>query len=281
MKRISPQFWQSGIVLLIVVGAILLALGGYLSPIFKTATSPVVALQSYFSTRYSALVQFLTAPRDMAALNATNQELENQVASLQGQVVELQQKMQDYQAFSSLLDFARSRPENSYVGSTVIGKDTNPFLRYIYIDHGSDDGIRHGMPVVTHQGLVGRIDAVTATAARVQLITDAGSQVNIRLSSDQTEAMLSGSITGDVSIQMVPQDVKLKTGDLVLTSGLGGSYPANVVIGQIISIRKRDTDLFQSAAVQPAVDFNSLRAVLVITNFQPIDISPLVPSPAP
>jgi rod shape-determining protein MreC len=154
-------------------------------------------------------------------------------------------------------------------------------LHYVIIDHGSDDGIRHGMPVVTEQGLVGRIDAVTAGAARVQLITDANAAVNVHLKNSQTDALLSGSITGDLLLEMIPQDVILQQGDLVLTSGLGANYPGDVMVGQLISIRKKETDLFQTASVQPAVDFASLRAVLVITNFRPVDIAPLIPAPAP
>jgi rod shape-determining protein MreC len=68
---------------------------------------------------------------------------------------------------------------------------------------------------------------------------------------------------------------------VVLTSGLGGNYPADILVGQVISIRKRENDLFQAAAVQPAVDFSHLRAVLVITNFKPVDITPLVPQTSP
>jgi rod shape-determining protein MreC len=67
----------------------------------------------------------------------------------------------------------------------------------------------------------------------------------------------------------------------VLTSGLGGDYPQEVVVGQVISIRKRENDLFQTASVQPAVDFNSLQAVLIITNFKPVDVTPLIPTTSP
>jgi rod shape-determining protein MreC len=72
----------------------------------------------------------------------------------------------------------------------------------------------------------------------------------------------------------------VQVGDLVLTSGLGGNYPANLFTGQVTSVRSRETDLFQSAAVQPVVDFSQLEILLVIVNFQPIDIEPLIPSPA-
>jgi rod shape-determining protein MreC len=154
-------------------------------------------------------------------------------------------------------------------------------LHYIIIDHGSDQGLRHGMPVVTERGLVGRIDAVTAGASRIQLITDPSASVNVHLQVANVDALLSGSITGDVSLEMVPQDITLQPSDLILTSGLGGSYPPNVVVGQIISPRKVATDLFQSASVQPAVDFSTIQAVLIITNFHPIDVTPLISTPSP
>jgi rod shape-determining protein MreC len=91
---------------------------------------------------------------------------------------------------------------------------------------------------------------------------------------------LSGSLTGDINLQEVPQDVVIQSGELVLTSGLGGDYPADVLIGQVVTVRKSDTDLFQTASVQPAVDFTALRAVLVVMNFKPVDIVPLIPTPS-
>ncbi len=71
------------------------------------------------------------------------------------------------------------------ITAAVIGRDPNPFMSYFLIDQGSDNGLRRGMPVITDQGLVGRIDAVTATGARVQLITDASSVVNVQMDPDR------------------------------------------------------------------------------------------------
>jgi rod shape-determining protein MreC len=135
------------------------------------------------------------------------------------------------------------------------------------------------MPVVTDQGLVGRVDAVIADAARVQLITDPASSVNVRLQNAETEAALSGSMTGDVTLDLIPQDPDVQTGDLVLTSGLGGGYPPDLIVGQVVNVRTREFDLFQQATVQPVVDFNRLQIVLVIVNFKPVDIAPLLPVP--
>jgi len=161
----------------------------------------------------------------------------------------------------------------------VIGRDPSPFLHYVIINRGSNEGILRGMPVVTDQGLVGRVDAVLADAARVQLITDPASSVNVRLQNAETEASLVGSVTGDVTLDLIPQDIRIEVGDLTLTSGLGGGYPPDLIIGQVVNIRSRDFDLFQHATVQPVVDFNRLEIVLVIVNFKPVDISPLIPIP--
>ncbi len=265
----------------IIAGLLLLALAGYLTPLFRLTTDPIIAAQTWLSSRYLAIHDMITVPRDVASLQQKNAALQAQVTQLQSQVIELQQQLSEAQVLYSLLDFARARPDNQYVAASVIGRDTNPFISYILIDQGSDAGLRHGMPVVTNQGLVGRIDAVTAGGARVQLITDVGSVVNIRVQSSQVEASMIGSVTGDLSLEMLPTNARLSVGDVVLTSGLGGSYPANIFVGQVSSVSQSAGELSETVIVQPIVDFSSLKAVLVITNFTPVDTAPLIPTPAP
>ncbi len=281
MKASFPRSWQSIAVLVLVVGVVLFALSGYMQPLFSTTLKPLVNAQTWLSSRYMAVVDFLTVPRDVASLRARNLQLEKEVSGLQAQIIELEQQLREAQILYALLDFARNQPQSQYVAAAVIGRDPSPFLHYIIIDHGSDDGLRHGMPVVTEQGLVGRVDAVTANAARVQLITDPGAVVNVRLESSKAEAQITGAITGEINLEMVSQDVIIQPGDLVLTSGLGGSYPSEILVGQVLSLRKEANQLFQTAVVQPVVDFSTLQAVLVITNFKPVDISPLIATPVP
>jgi rod shape-determining protein MreC len=242
-------------------------------------TGSLVALQTWLSSRFVALQDFFTAPRDVASLRQRNLELEAQLARLQGQVIQLEQQVAEAQVLAALVDFMRAGPAStSYESAIVIGRDPSPFLHYVIIDRGSNDGLRRGMPVVTYQGLVGRVDAVISDAARVQLITDPASHVNVRLQNAEADAALVGSVTGDLQLELIPQDVLVEPGDLVITSGLGGSYPPDLIVGQVINVRSRDFDLFQTASVQPAVDFERLQVVLVITDFRPVDISPLIPS---
>lgn len=265
-----------------VVGGILaLALGGFFSSASNRFTASLAGVQTWIATRVLAIQDFLTAPRDIASLRERNAELEAEVAQLQARVIELQQRVNQTDILAALVGFSRSNPESTYRAAAVIGRDPSPFLHYVVINRGTNDGIRRGMAVVTNQGLIGRVDAAIADAARVQLITDPASSINVRLQNAETDAVLTGSVTGDVTLEMISQDVTVESGDLILTSGLGGGFPPDLIIGQVVSTRRVDVELFQQATVQPAMDFSRLEIVLVITNFRPVDIAPLVPTITP
>ncbi len=281
MKASFPRTLQTAIIVLVSVGLVALALGGYFNPVSSWFTRMTMSVQTWVSSRYLAIVDFLTVPRDVVSLRQRNAELEAEVADLQTQVIELQQNVTETNILSALVDFARANPEYEYQAASVVARDPSPFLRYVIINIGSNDGVLPGMPVVTDKGLVGRVDAVIAEAARVQLVTDADSAVNVLLQTSNTEAMLVGSLTGDLSIDMIPQDATVQVGDVVLTSGLGGTYPPNLLVGQVISVRNLDYELFQQASIQPNVDYTRLQFVLVIKNFKPVDITPLVVTPSP
>ena len=275
----SFRSFQTVTLVLLVVGILLLALGGYLTPLSRLALYPFIGAQTWISSRYQAIRDLFTEPRDVAQLTQRNAELEAELSRLESQIIELQQQTAELEVLSALLDFARTHPTNEYVSAAVIGRDPSPFLQYVIINRGSDDGIRHGMPVVSAKGLVGRVTATTAGAARIQLITDPSTAINVRVKPSGAEALLTGSITGELSLEAIPQDAKIEAGDLVLTSGLGGNYPPDIVIGQLTNIRQRPVELFQTASVQPIVDFTELEIVLVIVNSQPVDITPLIPAP--
>ena len=281
MKDLFGRSIQTTIIFLIVGGVLVLAFGGYLGNASRGLGSSLVDIQTWIATRTSAIQDFLSAPRDITALRQRNAELEAEVSRLQGQVIDLQQKVGETEILAALVDFSRANPESTYKGAAVIGRDPSPFLHYIIINRGSNDGILRGMPVVTSQGLIGRVQAVIADAARVQLITDPASAVNVRLQNADTDAVLIGSVTGDLSLDLISQDVIVETGDVVLSSGLGGGYPADLIIGQVLNARKRDFELFQQANIQPAVDFSRLEIVLVITNFRPVEIESLIPEITP
>lgn len=277
MKFLSPKNIQTIVLILVVGGLLFLALSGYLTPLFNLSLNPLISLQSWLSVRYVSVRDFLTTPGNITELREQNAILESQATQLQTQLIEMEERLGEAQVCFALLDFGRTNPQYDYIAATVVGREISPFLQFIIIDKGTEDGVRYGMPVVTQQGLVGRVDAVIAGAARIKMITDSTSVVNVYLQSADIEAQLQGSLTGDLFLDMMPVDEGVEPGDVVLTSGLGGNYPPNVFVGQVLSTQSRENALFQTASIQPIVDFKSINAVLVVNNFEAVDISPLIP----
>lgn len=263
---------------LVAIGILALALSGVFTSLSRLVVSPLISIQTWVSQQYRGVENIASSSQDIQEIRQQNTELEAENSRMQAQIVELQQQLIEYKILSALLEFARANPEHKYIGASVIGRDPSPFLHYIIINRGSDDGLKRGMPVVTQNGLAGRVVQVTATGARVSLITDPVTRINVRIEPSRSAAVLTGSITTDITLEQIPQEADVNPGNLILTSGLGGNYPANIIIGQITSVRSLENDLFQSASVQSVTDFDDLNIVLVIINFDPVDISPLLPN---
>jgi rod shape-determining protein MreC len=277
MRFRNNRSWQSIAIGLIVIGILALALGGFLTPASNAVAVPFISIQQWLTTRFQTFQDFFNAPDDLVRLRQRNAELEAENADLQSEIITLQQQVDEVELLTALLDFARSQRENEYKAASVVFRDPRPFLKYVIVDVGSDEGVLSGMPVVSAEGLVGRVDAVTATAARVRLVTDPSSDVNVIIQPSDASAVLTGGITGDLSLDLIAQDANVEPGDLILTSGLGGIYPPDILVGQVASVRGSATALFQQAAVQSAANFDRLDIVLVIVDYRPIDIEPLIP----
>lgn len=258
--------------LVILAGAVLiLNLGGYVAPVQEVVLGPLAAAHSWVSQRYFTIRDLVTSPRDVSALQSTIAELEAENALLQDQIITLQEQAAEAEILGALLNYARTSPESRYLSTNVIGLDPSPFVRSINIGAGSDRGIMHGMPVVTDEGLVGRIIEVNANSARARLITDPASAVNVQLQNSRVDGLLVAQPNGELWVDLIDQDAEVEPGELVLTSGLGGAFPPDIPIGQVVNVRRRDFEIFQRAVIQPTVNFDELEIVLLITNFQPLE----------
>lgn len=277
MNRQSSRALFALILLLVAAGTVVLGQAGFLTSAQSLVLRPVGEIQNWLSTRFAVIRELVTAPRDAATLRAEIAGLQAENARLQQELITLREQSAELEKLSALVDFARGQPENRYLAASVIGRDVSPFLRWVIISAGSDDGVVRGMPVVTDQGLVGRVVDVFATVSRVQLITDPDAAVNVQLQASRAEGVLAPQANGELHIELLEQGAVVDEGDLVLTSGLGGSYPSDISVGQIISVRRRDFELFQEAVISPAVNFDELEVVLVITSFRPLPLEEIAP----
>jgi len=270
---------------LVVVGIALALLGlgrsGRLGPLKNIVSILITPLQVFVADQFGTLVGSPEVDATAKELRVRNSELEAELAQLQSKIVQLREAEAERSVLAELLDFARKSPENTYIGADVIGRDSSPFLQFLILDLGTTDGVNRDMPVVAARGLVGIITEVTPTASKVLLITDPRMAVNIRIQESRAEGVIVGQESGDLRLQYISLDSELEQDNTVLTSGLGGTFPQDILVGSIASVRKRSFDVFQEAEVFPAVDFSRLEIVLIISDFSAIDLGPLLTTPAP
>jgi rod shape-determining protein MreC len=277
MNRSFSRTLIAAALILLSAGLLILSLSGYLAPLQGFILRPISGVQSWIALRTATVRDLLTSPRDVTALREENSRLAAEVARLQQEIIALREQAAETEVLAALLNYAREQPENRSMAVNVIGRDISPFLRSIWIGRGSDAGLAQGMPVVTERGLVGRIVEVFPTIARVQLITDPEAAVNLRLQLARANGVLAAQLNGELWIDLIDQNAEITQGELALTSGLGGKYPADIPVGQVISIRRRDYELFQQAVIQPSVNFDELEIVLIITNFRPLPLENTAP----
>lgn len=257
-------------VVLIAVSAL-----GFILPLENLLATPLCFASQNFTGITLNTSQTLADLAEIRNLRTRNALLEETLAQFQAELVELREIESDYERLTELLDYTNIRDDQEYLTADVIAVDQSGQRRTITINRGTRDGITVGMPVVTQQGLVGRIITVSANASRVLLITDPSSAVSARLQTNRVEGTVIGQLSGNLRLTFIPLDQEIVEGDLVITSGLGGNFPPDLVIGQVTSIRQFEFELYQEAQVRSLNNFSTLEFVLVVTNFQPVNLNVL------
>jgi rod shape-determining protein MreC len=262
------------LVVLAVTGLVLHSTGQLqpLEGLLIRATTPV---QKLLSGTTAQVREWAQTARDLRDLRQRNQELEAENARLLLDNVRLREIQTEAALLRDLLNFALDNPAYEVTGARVIGRvigrDPNNLQRYIILDVGREAGVAPNMPVTTDRGLVGRIREVGNGWSRVLLIIDATSSVGALTQSTRASGLVEGQPDGSLVMRNIPQSEAVSVGDTVFTSGLGGNFPRQILIGQITSVERKDFELYQTASVEPTVDFDHLEVVLIISGFEPID----------
>ena len=276
------------------------------TPISQGPASVLIApVQQMMSEAGRIINNLFRSTGELVDLRARAEALQRQVTALQAENVRLREFQAEVKQYRDLLKFANDNPTYELVGADVIGVgdtirckdtdptapnagkcanviagDTSPFVRYITINVGERDGIEIGMPVVGGGlALVGRVSKVNYSTSQVQLLTDPASFINVRLVESRASGTVAGTSEGVLLLQNVLQTEELKPGDLIVTSGLGGTLPQALPVGVVERVISQDLETSQQAIVRPGVDFDRLEAVLVIT--RPRASQALPPTPTP
>jgi rod shape-determining protein MreC len=193
-----------------------------------------------------------------------NEQLRREIEFLRGQAADLREMAAANQRLAGLLRFQEQSPSRT-VAARVIGRDATNWYQGVVLDKGEEDGVQAEMGVVTLSGAVGRVVKTRGSSSVVLLITDPNNAVTSLIQRTRDEGIIEGTFDGKARMKYIPLLSTVRVGDPVVTSGLTGGFPKGVPVGTIMSIQKDEGGLFQTAEVQPEVDFTKLEEVLVVT----------------
>jgi rod shape-determining protein MreC len=250
---------------------------GPLASAGRGAFTVVGALQEAVSRVFQPVGSFFSGLVHVGSLQSENAALKRRIAQLEQQAAQNTSRDRELERLRALYDLTLSGAYDGQVAQ-VIGQSLSNFEFSVTVAMGSSQGVRLNDPVVSGDGLVGKVVLVTSNWSKVQLIIDRESGVAGRLSSSGATGIVVGNTDRHDLVMDLPfsTDVKVFPDEVVETSGFdeGSIYPPGILIGYVSASSAQAGSLHQTINVRPAVDFSSLEFVLVVTNS-------MRPSPSP
>lgn len=264
-KRGNPKLLAALVVIAIVLLTVYFREGD--SGVLHGARRLALAASAPFASAGTAITSPIRAAGDFIdGLGASRTEIEAlraQNEELRTRLAELEEARQENERLRALVDFAEER-KLAKLGATVIQRPMSAWEGVIMLDRGSSDGVAPGMPVIAAQGLVGQVAEVTKASCSVRLITDSQSGVAAIVQSSRASGVVRGSISNDLSLDFIDRTQLPIEGDVVITSGIGGVYPAGLVIGDVSAVDDRRGELYPRITVTSRVPVNRIEEVFIL-----------------
>ena len=157
----------------------------------------------------------------------------------------------------------REKTELPMITARVIGKEGASIFKTIVVNKGTKDGIKIGLPVLSVEGVVGRVVETSWNISRILLVIDFNSNADVLVQSSRAHGVLQGGGSAGCILKYIERSEEIKIGDLVLTSGLGGVFPKGLLLGTVVGVNRKDPGLFQKIDILPAVNFSRLEEVSI------------------
>lgn len=238
--------------------------------------------QNFFTPLQRALI-FIFAPFEKVSYTAAftveqSREFLNSIGNLKNENSQLLKQNQDLLAENAKLQSVGNEnellrqqlellPRNQYslISAFIISQDPQGLGNWLEIDRGSDDGIVKGDSVIVSKGiLVGRIDEVSAKTAKVVLLTNPQSTINVATLKNNTKGVAKGEYGLGIIFDMILQTDVISAGDEVVTSGIGGDIPKGLYVGKVQEVHPSEDHLFQQAVITSPVQISQLQVLSVI-----------------
>lgn len=198
---------------------------------------------------------------ELAALRKQNADLREQLKAF----AEAKRENERLKALVKFVDTA----ELASVGAHVIGRPSNSWEGALTIDRGTADGVRVGMPVLSEHGLVGQVVTVSKRSAVVRLVTDQESGVAVLIQATRASGIVRGTVQRGMMLDFYEGKALPRSGDVLITSGMGGVYPKGLVVGDVAAVDVGRDPLHPRVEVRSRVDLQGIEEVLVLVGAPP------------
>jgi len=240
-------------------------------PMGKSILLEIVSpLQRIITLLINPFIKSIKAINKLSNLLEENRLLTDKVMLLSKEETKLKELERENRELRQLL--GSSYYEQFEVKSaTIIGKVDTDWKLSLFINKGSNQGIKINMPVVNQSGLTGKVIATSNNFSEVRLLTDVNSSVAAMVQSSRKTGIIQGTRGSTLEMDLVTKEADIKIGDIIITSGLGGIFPKGILIGRVYDVKNLDYELYKTIKVLPVYNYENLEEVLIITNFTQID----------
>lgn len=207
---------------------------------------------------------------DLHQVQEKNTVLEQEIEDLKLQIMRLREQAQTAVRLRELMHF-HPPPQWEFQGADIIGSRVGPnaVLQTVLINKGSRNGLSKDTPILTPDGVVGRVNQVSSNFSTILLLTDPNSSIPVRGRRTRTNGIICGMGTGQhLQVKHVPQNSPLEDGEVLITSGLAGLFPEGLPVAQVTQVSISDLSLFKEVQARPLVNVERLEEVLAIQSSQ-------------
>ena len=240
---------------------------GLLDPaqdVFLRVTGP---FEGGLSSTFRPVANFLDDVRDLDRLQTENRDLLVENETLRSEVAGLQSDALEIDELREALNITTGDPSAERLAAGVMSRTQGPLTNQLRIDKGTNDGVTEGNVVISVQGtLLGTVTRALAGSSFVRLVMDSRSSVAAQILGSTADGIVKGD-GRDLSFSLVEGEVNV--GDTIVTSGLGGTYPPDLRVGEVSEVLGDPQDPFPRVRIDPTVRISTTRTVLVITSFIP------------
>lgn len=274
-----PQFFlNKRLIILLVSIIILVALIGFSLRDREQLTWPEQFLKDttgFVQNMMAKPTQYVTGFfEDVQGLLNTydeNKELKKRLDELAQLEVDVQLLAKENAELRGILDKDDTLRSFEPIQATVIARNADRWEELLIIDKGETNGIEKNMAVVTANGLIGKVKSTQQFTSTVQLLTanDPSNRISAEILRGEDESIY-GTIEGYdekrelLKLKRIPHDAKIEKGQLVVTSGMGGIFPAGLPIGEVIEVEPDEFGLNQTAYVKPGANLYDIKNVIVV-----------------